>query len=243
MSENTMVLYGRNSVCERLKANPKSIEKVFIQDGFSSPHIERLIRQNNVPSERFSPRQLSKMKNAKDLQGIVAKVDKFSYAEFHYLLDLPKEEQLTLIFLDRINDPQNLGVIMRTAACFGGFAIVIPKFSACGVTESVLHVASGGENFVPVSMVSNISSAIIKAKKKNYWIMGAVLSDDAQEISKISLPFPLGLVLGSEGEGIRYGIDKQIDIRARIPMKGAGLSFNVAMAGTIFCHEIAKQRK
>jgi len=158
-------------------------------------------------------------------------------------LNLPVDKKPTLIFLDRLNDPQNLGVIIRTAACFGRFAVVIPKFNACEVTEAVLHVASGGENFVPVSMVSNISSAVLKAKKSEYWIMGAVLSEDAQDIDKVSMPFPLGLVMGSEGEGIRYGIDKQLDIKVRIPMKGAPLSFNVAMACAIFCHEIAKQRK
>lgn len=243
MSErDTMILYGRNPVYERLKAAPRSIRHVFVQDNVELPHIERLIRRNRIDMERVSSRQLSKMKHTKDLQGIVAKVDKFSYALFDDLLNLPNNKQLTLVFLDRLNDPQNLGVIIRTAACFGKFAIVIPEFNACGVTEAVLHVASGGENFVPVSMVSNISSAILKAKKKKYWIMGAVVDDDAQDISKISIPFPLGLVMGSEGEGIRYGIDKQLDMKVRIPMRGAKLSFNVAMAGAVFFHEISKQR-
>ena len=104
-------------------------------------------------------------------------------------------------------------------------------------------MASGGENFVPVALVSNISSAILKAKKNGYWIMGGILSDDAQYINEISMPFPLGLVLGSEGEGIRYGVEKHLDIKARIPMEGERLSFNVAMACAIFCHEISKQRK
>ncbi|MBU1146879.1 MAG: 23S rRNA (guanosine(2251)-2'-O)-methyltransferase RlmB [Candidatus Omnitrophica bacterium] len=242
-SRDTMFLYGRNSVYERLKANPKSIRTVFLQDNVELGHIEKLIRKNHISMVRVSPRQLSKMKHAKDLQGVVAKVDSFSYAEFNDLLDLPKGKQPTLIFLDRLNDPQNLGVILRTAACFGGFVIVIPKFNACEVTEAVLHVASGGENFMPVSMVSNISSAILKAKEKGYWIMGGVIGDDAQDINSISIPFPLGLILGSEGGGIRYGIDKQLDIKARIPMEGANLSFNVAISCAIFCHEIAKQRK
>ncbi len=237
---DTMLLYGRNSVYERLKAKPRTVRHVFLQDGIELPHIEKLARKNHISVDRMSPRQLSKMKHTKDLQGVVAKVDKFSYAEFD---DIVNDKKLTLIFLDRLNDPQNLGVIVRIAACFGGFAIVIPKFNACEVTEAVLHVASGGENFVPVSMVSNVSSAILKAKKNGYWIMGAVLSDDAQDIDKVSIPFPLGIVMGSEGEGVRYGIDKQLDIKARIPMRGAKLSFNVAMACAIFCHEISNKRK
>lgn len=242
-SRDTMLLYGRNSVYERLKAKPRTIRNVFLQDNIELPHIEKLARKNHISVDRMSPRQLSKMKHAKDLQGVVAKVDKFSYAEFDDLVNLPKDKQLTLILLDGLNDPQNLGVIVRTAACFGGFAIVIPKFKACEVTEAVLHVASGGENFIQISMVSNISSTILKAKKKGYWIMGGVISGDAQDIDKVSIPFPLGLVLGSEGGGIRHGIDKQLDIKARIPMGGARLSFNVAMACAIFCHEISNRRK
>jgi len=237
-----MVLYGRNSVYERLKVNPKSIKIVFLRDNIELPHIEKLARKNHIPVERVSPRQLGKMKHAKDLQGVVAKVDNFNYISFDDLLGRSKEKQLSLIFLDRLHDPQNLGVIIRTAACFGGFAIVIPRFNACEVTEAVLHVASGGENFVPVAMVSNIVSAMIKAKKAGYWIMGGILSDEAQYINEVSVPFPVGLVLGSEGEGVRPGVEKQLDIKVRIPMKGAKLSLNVAMASAIFCHEISKQR-
>lgn len=239
---DTMFLYGKNPIYERLIVNPKSIKKILLDENFSVPHIEKLIRKKHISTERMTSRQLGRLKHAKDLQGIVAKVDQFSYVSFDELLSRPADKQLTFIFLDRLNDPQNLGVIIRIAACFGGFAIVIPKFNACEVTEAVLHVASGGENYVPVAMVSNISGAILKAKKCGYWIVGAVIGDDAQHISEVSMPFPLGLVLGSEGEGIRYGVDKQLDIKACIPMKGAKLSFNVATACAIFCHEICKQR-
>jgi 23S rRNA (guanosine2251-2'-O)-methyltransferase len=235
-------LYGRNSIFERLKKNPRTIKKIFLQDSFDVSHIEKLIHKNNIPVERLNPKGLARIKHAKDLQGIVAKVDMFTYAHFDELVNQPKDNQSALVFLDRLYDPQNLGVIIRTAACFGGFSIVIPRFNACEVTEAVLHVASGGENYVPVAMVSNISDAIIKAKKKGYWIMGGVLSLDAKDIHDISIPFPLGLVLGSEGEGIRYGIEKHLDLKARIPMKGAPLSFNVAMACAIFCYEITKQK-
>ncbi len=237
-----MFLYGRNSICERLIANPKSIKKILLDENFSVPHIEKLIRKKHIPSERMTSRQLGRLKHAKDLQGIIAKVEQFSYVSFDELLNRTADKQLTLIFLDRLNDPQNLGVIIRIAACFGRFAIVIPRFSACEVTEAVLHVASGGENYVPIAMVSNVSSAILKAKKRGCWIMGAVIGDDAQNVSEVSMPFPLGLVLGSEGEGIRHGVDKQLDIKTRIPMKGAKLSFNVATACAILCHEICKQR-
>jgi len=243
MKEMPMLLYGKNSIFERLKANPASIKNICLQDSFIVPHIiEELIKLNNIPVERLSGNRLSRVKPAKDLQGIVARIDAFKYAPVDDLLNQPKGKQLTLIFLDRINDPHNLGVIIRTVACFGGMALIIPEFKACGVNETVLHVASGGENYINISKVPNISNAIIKAKKRGYWIAGAVISDDSEDVNKISFPFPLGLVLGSEGEGIRYGIQKNLDIKVRIPMGGAKLSFNVNMACGILCHEICKQR-
>ena len=157
-------------------------------------------------------------------------------------IGLPLTDYITLIFLDRVYDPQNLGSIIRTAACFGGFAVVIPKHKACQVTETVLHVAQGGENHVPVVMVTNISKAIEEAKESGYWIVGAVTSDDAQDIDKVSLSFPVGFVLGSEGEGVRYGVQKHIDLKARIPMRGESLSFNVTVACAIFCYQIIRDK-
>lgn len=238
-----MFLYGKNSVFERLKAAPGSINKIFLRDNFNEPEMMRLIQEKNITVETLASRELDNLKPGKDAQGIVANVARFEYADFNGLVEKSEEKQLSIIFLDRLFDPHNLGVIIRTAACFGGFGIVIPRHNACEVTEAVLHVASGGENYVPVSMVTNLSNAIIKAKDRGYWIMGGTVSDDAQYLNDISILFPLGLVLGSEGEGIRYGVEKHIDIKAKIPMYGAGLSFNVAMASAIFCYEISRQRE
>lgn len=242
MDKKTLLLHGNNSVLERLKSNPASIKKIFLQDSYNAPQIEKLIKDKKIPLERLSLKQLSRIKRAPNLQGIIARVEGFRYFSFDDLLSYPKDKKLTLIFLDRIYDPQNLGAIIRTAACFGGFAIIIPKHKACGITETVLHVAQGGENYVPISMVTNISSAVREAKDSGYWIMGAVTDSDAKDLDQVSLPFPLGLVLGSEGEGVRYGVEKHLDIKARIPMRGAPLSFNVTMACAILCYQIARSR-
>ncbi|RKY32543.1 MAG: 23S rRNA (guanosine(2251)-2'-O)-methyltransferase RlmB [Candidatus Omnitrophota bacterium] len=244
MAKNFIYLYGKNPVYERIKANPKTVRKIFFEEDYKIPfNIKLAIEKSGIATEFLPKKDLFRLKNSKDLQGVIAKADKFNYALFEDLLNQPQDKQLTLIFLDKINDPQNLGVIIRTAACFGGFAVIIPKFKACEVTEAVLHVASGGENYVPVAMVSNITYAIITAKKAGYWIMGTLVDEEAEDISKISLPFPLGLVLGSEGEGVSHGLKKHFDIKAHIPMDGVKLSFNVSMACAIFCHEITKQRK
>ena len=235
-----MFLYGKNSVFERLKVNPQSIKKIFLEEDFSAPHIEELIKSRNIISKRVSKKELSRTKHADSLQGIVALVERFEYTDLEDLLNRPEDERLSLIFLDRVFDPQNLGAIIRTTACFGNFAVVIPKHKACEVTETVLHVASGGENYTPVAMVSNLTNALLTAKRKGWWVVGTV-TKGGEDISSVSLPFPLCFVLGSEGEGIRYGIEKHLDIKTHIPMQGAPLSFNVAISCAIFCHQIKKQ--
>ncbi|MDH4027417.1 MAG: 23S rRNA (guanosine(2251)-2'-O)-methyltransferase RlmB [Nitrospirota bacterium] len=241
MHKNRMYLYGKNSVLERLKANPGSIHKVYIQDNFNAPHIIKLIQSEKIPVVKVNEKELLRIKNADRLQGIVAETDKFRYTPFDDLLQRPGERPVSFIFLDSLNDPHNLGSIIRIAACFGGFAVVIPERGACEITEAVLHVSSGGENFVPVSQVTNLSTALLKAKDAGYWVVGTVV-EGGEDINRTSLPFPLCLVLGTEGKGIRYGVEKHLDLKVTLPMAGAQLSFNVAMACAIFAHEVAKQR-
>ncbi|NQT28470.1 MAG: RNA methyltransferase [Candidatus Omnitrophica bacterium] len=236
-----MFLYGKNSVFERLKINPESIEKIFLEESFSTPHIEELIKSAKITAKRVSKKELLRIKHADSLQGIVASVAKFEYADLEDLLNKPKNEALSLIFLDRVFDPQNLGAMIRTTACFGKFALVIPSHKACEVTEVVLHVASGGENYTPVAMVSNLTNALLAAKKKGWWVVGAV-TNGGEDIGSLNLPFPLCFVLGSEGKGIRYGIEKYLDIKTHIPMSGAPLSFNVATSCAIFCYQISLSR-
>lgn len=183
------------------------------------------------------------MRPQKDLQGVVAQVGLYAYTPADDVVDDAIEEGTSLLILDRVNDPHNLGVIIRLAACFGGFAIVIPSREACQVNETVLHVASGGENYVPIASVNNLAPVIDSAKKRGFWIAGAMVEEGAADISETKFPFPLALVLGSEGAGVRKGLHKRMDLRVSIPMHGAPLSFNVSQACAIFCHEISRQRR
>jgi len=236
-----MYLYGKNSVYERLKANPKSIKKIFLQDDFSFAEAEKLIKENNIPAKRVSQKELRRIKRADSLQGVVAQVEEFKYTDFDELLNNAEEKNFSFIFLDRIFDPQNLGAIIRTTACLGGFGVVLPKHKACQVTETVLRVSCGGENYTPVSLVSNLTNALLKAKKCGFWAVGSAV-EEGKDIGEIELPFPLCFILGSEGSGVRYGLGKHIDIKVNIPMKGAALSFNVAAAAAIFCYAISQAR-
>ena len=242
MAKNYIYLYGKNSVIERIQAQPGTVRKVHLREGLSVPALERAIAQTNIPLERLPAAVLDKMRPQKDLQGVVARVDHFEHLSADDLLDDALERDRTVIFLDRVSDPHNLGVIIRLSACFGRFSLVIPSREAAQVNETVLHVASGGENYVPIASVNNLVPVMDKAKSLGFWIAGAVADEDGEDIAEVSLPFPLCLVMGSEGSGIRKGLQKRLDIRARIPMRGAPLSFNVSMACGIVCHEIAKRK-
>ncbi|HOX54665.1 MAG: 23S rRNA (guanosine(2251)-2'-O)-methyltransferase RlmB [Candidatus Omnitrophica bacterium] len=237
-----MFLYGKNSVFERIKNKPESIRRIMLEENFDDLKILEAIKSSKLPFDRVAENKLLRIKRADRLQGIIAEVDEFKYVDFGDLLSEAKGNNKTLIFLDSLNDPHNLGTIMRTLACFGGFAIIIPKHESCEINETVLHVASGGENFIPVSLVTNLSTALIEAKKEGFWAVGAVV-EGGSDIYKTDLVFPMCLVLGSEGKGIRPGLEKQLELKLKIPMAGASLSFNVAMAATIFAYEINRQRK
>jgi 23S rRNA (guanosine2251-2'-O)-methyltransferase len=237
-----MFLYGKNSVLERIRNNPGSIKRIVLEDNFDDSKLIEAIKSSRLPTERVAINKLLRIKRADRMQGIVAEVDEFKYVDFGDLLSEAEENNKTLVFLDSLNDPHNLGTIMRTLACFGNFAIVIPKHESCEINETVLHVASGAENFISVSMATNLSTALIAAKKEGFWAVGAVV-DGGSDINKTELVFPMCLVLGSEGKGIRPGLEKQLELKVKIPMAGASLSFNVAMACTIFAYEINKQKK
>ncbi|MDP8261376.1 MAG: 23S rRNA (guanosine(2251)-2'-O)-methyltransferase RlmB [Candidatus Kappaea frigidicola] len=242
MGKDVNFLYGRNSVFERLKNKPATIRKVFLADNFKDQRIINLIKGAHLSIELLSKKQVSWIKHAKDHQGIIAKVDAFEYKDFNKLLGDASLVKNSVLLLDRINDPQNLGVIIRLAACFGRFSIIIPTHKACPVNDTVLHVASGGENYLDIAEVNNLNSAIFGLKKCGFWIAGTVVSEKAESIFEKELPFPLALIMGSEGEGIRTGLIKELDMQLHIPMQGAKLSLNVSIATAIFCQEIARQR-
>jgi 23S rRNA (guanosine2251-2'-O)-methyltransferase len=237
-----MFIYGRNSVLQRLRKDPESIKRIFLDEDFDEHHMLSIAKRRKIPIINLRRNEFLRVKRADCLQGIIAEVDKFCYLPFEDLLKKGRDKKLSFIFLDSISDPQNLGSIIRTAACFGGFGVVLPKHNACEITDTVLHVASGGENFVPISMVTNLSTALIGAKEAGYWIAGAV-TEGGQDLGEADLPFPLCIVLGSEAEGIRKGLLGQLDLKISLPMSGAKLSFNVAIASALFCYEITQQQR
>jgi 23S rRNA (guanosine2251-2'-O)-methyltransferase len=236
-----MKLYGKRSVYERVRANPKTIRKILVDKVFSDTETLNLARKNKVRVEKVHSGQFYKFTKGKNAQGIIAEVEEYNYDAFDEMLSLERHYRPIMVFLDGLTDPQNLGSIIRTYACLGGFCLVLPKRGSVDVNETVLRVASGGENYVPICQVSNLGNSVLKAKKESYSI-GATVAEGGKSLREAHFQYPVGLILGSEGSGIRPILEKYVDYRLTIPMCDAGLSFNVAVSAAIFGYELACRR-
>lgn len=237
-----MNLYGRNSIFERLKINPKSIKRILLEEGKDLSAIRRLCKSKGIPFNCFPQARFDKFSRGVRSQGVIADVEEFQYANLEDILEPEKEKPPIILFLDNLNDPQNLGAILRTCGCFGGFAVVLPKHDSVEVTEAALRVASGTENYVPVAKVNGLLPAVILVKERGFWIGGA-MTTGGQDIASVRLNFPLGLIIGSEAKGIRQSLTKELDFGLSIPMHTGGLSFNAATAAAIFAYEAIRQRR
>ncbi len=235
-------LYGKNQVVERLKAHPKTIKKIICNQSTDNRFIKKLAQQFNVPHLFLPDEEFMLLAKNVNNQGVIAETQDFLYNDLQNILQLPDEEKLTLIALSNITDPQNLGSILRTAACFSRFALIIPRHRSGSINETVLRVACGGENYIPVIQETNLIPAIKQAKDAGYWVAGTVV-EEGEDITGFKFQFPLCLVIGSEDKGIRPGLIAHLDFKVTLPMPGARLSLNTAVATAIFCYEVARQRK
>ncbi len=238
-----MRLFGKNPVIERLRSDPQSIQKIYIEEGTSGAALVRKkAKQHNIPVMTVNASKMIKMARHKNTQGVMSVITGFEYEDYDDLLANALKNKRCPIFLDGITDPQNLGAMIRSVACLGKFAIVLPTHDSVGVTETVLRIASGGENYVPIAQVANINKALRKAKDLGFWIIGSVV-DNGEVLGEASLPLPNALVIGSEQKGIREVILKNIDVKVTIPMSAQTLSFNASHAASILCYEITRQKK
>ncbi len=237
-----MRLFGKNSVIEKLRFNPQNIRQIYMSREFmGASYIHKKATKNNIPVYVVPLAKIQKMGRSKNTQGIIAIIYEMEYLPFEELIEDALKKKKSLIFLDGLNDPQNLGAIIRSIACLGKFSIVIPTHKSVEVTETVLRIASGGDNYVSISKVSNLNKAISTARKEGFWVVGSVVSD-GESLMEAKLQFPLGLVVGSEQKGIRSKVQENLDCLLTIPMQVDTLSFNVAHATTVLCYEISKQK-
>ena len=238
-----MKLYGKNPVLERIKSNPRSIRKIYVRQGHEEQgYIRKKAQKWGIPVYLVPMSKIQKMARNLNSQGLLADVENFLYAEYDDLMRAAIEKNTILIFLDGLNDPQNLGGMIRGLACLGSFALVLPSHHSVDVTESALRVACGGENFVPVAKVPNLSQAVKAARQEGIWMAGAVV-DGGQDLRQVTFRFPMGLVIGSEQKGIREVLRRRLDAALTLPMAHRRLSMNAAHAATLFAYEIMRQKE
>ena len=235
---------GRNAVTEAFRAG-RSIDRVYILDGCQDGPvmtIKREARKQDVPIKYVTKERLDQMSETGKHQGVIASAAAYGYTELADILRRAKEkdEPPFLILLDNIADPHNLGAIIRTANLAGAHGVVIPKNRAVGLTAVVARTSAGALNYTPVARVTNLAKTIDELKEKGLWFVCADM--DGTRMYDLNLKGPIGLVIGSEGEGVGRLVKEKCDMVAAIPMKGDIDSLNASVAAGVMAYEILRQR-
>ena len=236
---------GRNSVLELLESG-KDINKIFVTRGGKHGSINKIIaiaKEKKVMIVEKDKRQMDEMAQNQNYQGVIAIVPPFEYCEIEYILEeaKSKNEEPFVLILDGIEDPHNLGSIIRTAETAGVHGIIIPKRRAVGVNSTVNKVSAGAVEHMKIARVTNISDAIQKLKNAGLWICGTDINTDKYYYDQ-DLKGALGIVIGNEGSGISSKVKNNCDFLVKIPMKGKVTSLNASVSTGIIIYEALKQR-
>lgn len=244
MKYNEFTIEGRNSVIEAFRSG-KTIDKLYVLDGCKDGPVMTIIREakkagaiiNYVTKDR-----LDHMSGTGHHQGVIANAAAYEYAEVDDILDAARaqNEPPFIFVLDGIEDPHNLGAIIRTANLCGAHGVIIPKHRAVGLTAAVARTSAGALNYTPVAKVTNIVSTIEDLKKEGLWFVCADMSGEL--MYNLDLKGPIGLVIGNEGEGVSRLVKEKCDFVASIPMKGNIDSLNASVAAGVMAYEIVRQR-
>ena len=241
---NSQQIEGRNAVMEAFRSG-KPIDKVYILDGCQDGPVRTIVREakkhdtivNFVPKER-----LDSMSETGHHQGVMAYAAAYEYAEVEDILKIAEEkgEPPFIFLLDGIEDPHNLGAIIRTANLAGAHGVIIPKHRAAGLTATVAKTSAGALNYTPVAKVTNLAQTIEDLKKRGLWFVCADMGGEV--MYRLNLKGPIGLVIGNEGNGVGKLIREKCDMIASIPMKGDIDSLNASVAAGVLAYEIVRQR-
>lgn len=242
--EDDHLIEGRNAVLEAFRAG-KTVDKLYIQDGLRDGTISSILRdakKKDVIVNFVSKEKLDQMSRDKKHQGVMAICAAFTYAEIDDIFAKAEEKgEAPLIFiLDEIEDPHNLGAIIRTANLCGAHGVIIPKRRAAGLTSTVVKASAGAIHFTPVVKVTNIAKTIEELKDRGMWFACADMGGEV--MYKANLTGSLGLVIGNEGNGVSRLVKEKCDYVVSIPMKGDIDSLNASVAAGVLAYEVVRQR-
>ncbi|MBR6384007.1 MAG: 23S rRNA (guanosine(2251)-2'-O)-methyltransferase RlmB [Lachnospiraceae bacterium] len=244
MGYNESMIEGRNAVLEAYRSG-KCIDKIYVLDGCQDGPVLTIKREAKKAGSliKYVDKQLlDNMSETGKHQGVIAVTAAYDYAEVSDILDIAKDkgEDPFIVLLDNIEDPHNLGAIIRSAHQAGAHGVIIPKNRAVGLTATVARTSAGALNYIPVAKVTNLSKTIEDLKKEGLWFVCADM--DGETMYNLNLKGPIGVVVGSEGEGVSRLVKEKCDFVASIPMKGQIDSLNASVAAGILCFEIVRQR-
>ncbi|MBQ9863693.1 MAG: 23S rRNA (guanosine(2251)-2'-O)-methyltransferase RlmB [Lachnospiraceae bacterium] len=244
MAKNESQIEGRNAVLEAFKSG-KTIDRIYVLDGCQDGpvlSIKREAKKHDTIIRYVEKERLDQMSETGHHQGVIAISAAYEYSEMEDIFNLAKEknEPPFIILLDNIEDPHNLGAIIRTANLVGAHGVIIPKNRAVGLTPTVARTSAGAINYTPVVKVTNLSQTIDELKKQGLWFVCADMDGDL--MYDLNLTGPIGLVIGNEGEGVGRLVKEKCDYVAKIPMKGDIDSLNASVAMGVMSFEIARQR-
>lgn len=235
---------GRNAVIEAYRAG-RAIDRIYIQDGCQDGPvmtIKREARKHDTVIKYVARERLDQLSETGKHQGVIAYAAAYEYVQVEDILEKAREkgEPPFLILLDNIEDPHNLGAIIRTANLAGAHGVIIPKNRAVGLTATVARTSAGALNYTPVARVTNLARTIEELKKEGLWFVCADM--DGTMMYDLDLKGPIGLVIGNEGEGVGKLVREKCDMVASIPMKGQIDSLNASVAAGVLAYEILRQR-
>ncbi|MBQ7956123.1 MAG: 23S rRNA (guanosine(2251)-2'-O)-methyltransferase RlmB [Lachnospiraceae bacterium] len=244
MSIREFTIEGRNAVIEAFRSG-KPIDKIFILDGCQDGPIMTIKREaskHDTMIKYVTKERLDQMSETGKHQGVIAYAAAYEYAEVEDILENAKKkgEPPFIFILDNIEDPHNLGAIIRTANLAGAHGVIIPKNRAAGLTATVARTSAGALNYTPVAKVTNISKTIEDLKKEGLWFVCADMGGTT--MYQLNLKGPIGLVIGNEGDGVSRLVREKCDMIASIPMKGDIDSLNASVAAGVLAYEIVRQR-
>ena len=243
MEEN--LVEGRNAVLELLESE-KDINKILIQSGEKHGSIMKIIakaKANGVVVQEVQRRKLDEMSTSNNHQGVIAIVPPFQYVEVDDILDEAKKrgEEPFIIILDGIEDPHNLGSIIRTAETAGVHGVIIPKRRAASVNATVAKTSAGAVEYMKIARVNNINDTINELKEKGVWICGTDMNTDTLHYEQ-DYKMPIAIIIGNEGKGISRLTKENCDFFVKIPMKGKISSLNASVSAGIIMYEVVKNR-
>ena len=238
MNKETNLVYGKNPVIEAI--NARKALKVFVVTNFNDQKILNLIKDNRIQCVNVSPNEMEKMSEGGVHQGVAAELKPYQTVSLEeIILKARKKEKKIIVMLDNINDPHNLGAILRSADVFEASGIILPKHNSVSLNATVAKTSAGAINYVPVAVVNNLNQAIKTLKDEGYWV---VSTDGSATISysSIKYDFPVVVVIGSEGKGVSSLVLKNSDYIVKIPQFGHVNSLNASVAAGILLAEVHK---